>query len=77
MTNEALNDPKIAEFKMCDTQDIGELVRLYLNVANAEQFNFYSHSDFMTAVIDNSKDIEANGIKVALERYLSMSGAPT
>ena len=77
LTNEALNDPKIAEFKMCDTQDIGELVRLYLNVANAEQFNFYSHSDFMTAVIDNSKDIEANGIKVALERYLSMSGAPT
>ena len=57
-------------FAQVKTDDLEHLITSYLSIANAEQFTFFSHAAFMTAVNGHAKDIQAKGIKLALSDFL-------
>ena len=67
-----LNDPKKDAFAQVKTDDIEHLITSYLSIANAEQFTFFSHAAFMSSVNGHAKDIQAKGIKRALNDFLGV-----
>ena len=66
LENECLNDPKAEALKSVTTDDIDANARAYLKIANADQFKFYSDTDFMSAAISHAKMIKTNGVTDSL-----------
>lgn len=65
-----LNDPMRDMFAKVDTDDMGQRVAAYLDIASAGQFTFYGQADFMQTVVQHAKSIQTLGIKAALSAFL-------
>ena len=67
-----LNDPKSDMFGKVQTDDMGQRVSAYLNIASAQPFAFYNEADFMQTVVQHAKSIETLGIKAAMTAFLQL-----
>lgn len=72
LENDVLNDPKKAEFKQVETQDLDDLVQAFLTIAGAEKFEFFHQTNFIMSVNQYARNINAKGIKSALIEFLSV-----
>lgn len=72
LKQDVLNDPKIADFKQAQSDDLNQLVLSYLSIADAGKFSFYHNADFMAAVNLQASHIRAIGIKSALIKFLKL-----
>lgn len=70
LANDVLNDPKKALFKQVDTDDLEQTILSYLQIANADNFEFYNQSKFTRAINQHARCIKANGISRALIHFL-------
>lgn len=70
LENGVLNDPKVEAFKQVDSDDVDHVIKSYLEIANADKFQFYQHAEFIKAVHQHARNIKANGIKDALMNFL-------
>ena len=71
LENDALNDPKKADFIHVHTLDSSEIVMEYLRIAGAKKFKFYTNDAFITAVKQHASNIKMNGIKWTLTEFLN------
>ncbi|GGX76068.1 mannitol 2-dehydrogenase [Litorimonas cladophorae] len=67
---DVLNDPKRDMFAKIATDDMGQRVAAYLDIASAGQFTFFDQTDFMQSVVQHAKSVQTLGIKVALSAFL-------
>jgi len=65
-----LNDPRAEEFKSQDTGDIKKMMRPYLAIANADQFEFYRNQKFMISAETYAAQIYDKGIDLSLAKFL-------
>ena len=66
LKNDCLNDPKSAELRAVNTDDLGHCLREYLKIANAQQFTFFGNVDFMTSAVKHALNIKTTGITNSL-----------
>jgi len=71
LENGVLNDPKKSEFERVDKTDIGERVQSYLEISNAENFEFFNQTDFMASVYDYARAIKERGLESTLKLGLN------
>lgn len=71
LENGELNDPKKPEFEQVTKNDIVERVQSYLEISNAQDFEFYAQADFMMSVNDYAREIKRVGIEPTLKKFLS------
>lgn len=65
-----LNDPKVAAFEAVLAKDIDNEIIPFLDIANAEKFDLYSHSNFVKSIKIYADEISNKGIRAALRRFL-------
>ena len=75
LEKDVLNDPQKAALKAIEENDVSRRTLDYLKIANADQFNFYSNSKFMTSVTEYANTINTHGIDKALEGFLESKSA--
>jgi len=71
LEKDVLNDPKKDALKQVKTDNLDRAITDYLTIANGEQFAFFAHTSFIQTVKTYAADIQANGIKRAIESFLS------
>jgi len=69
LENDVLNDPKKNLFKEIDTNELEQIIKSYLLIANADTFDFFNQPAFITAVNKYAKNIKIKGIKIALSEF--------
>ena len=75
LEKDVLNDPQKAALKAIEENDVSRRTLDYLKIANADQFNFFSNSKFMTSVTEYANTINTHGIDKALEGFLESKSA--
>ena len=70
LKNDVLNDPNKSEFERANKNDISERIHNYLKISNAQDFEFFNQTDFMTSIIEYAQEIKNLGIVSTLEKFL-------
>jgi len=71
LENGVLNDPKKGMFEKVDTDDLSQMVKAYLDISNAEQYEFYCYPSFMAAIKKQAENLKTNGIRLALDEFIT------
>ena len=71
LKNDVLNDPKKSEFAQVNQNDIGERVQSYLEISNAQNFEFFNQVDFMRSVKDYANEIKNLDMESTLKKFLN------
>lgn len=74
LDNGVLNDPNKVRFQQVKTTNFDEVIKAYLTIANADQFEFYDEPDFMRAVSQHANKIKTDGLTSALVAFLNAQG---
>lgn len=71
LKGDVLNDPKKAEFMQVSTSDLDQMILSYLKIADADKFEFFHNSEFMSGITRQARSIKDMGIKTALLSFLN------